>query len=298
MISVIIPTYNRERTILRSIDSVLRQTYDDIEVIVVDDCSTDRTGEVISGIGDSRVRYYRLEVNQGACTARNKGIELARGDHIAFQDSDDIWLPQKLEKQLAALMDNSADVCFCKLEKHCIDDSRLPYMFPEVKGSRFFSHRDMYLSSKASTQTILAKKRVCDDIRFDSKVRKAQDYDWTIRASEKYSFFYLDEPLAVQYLQDDSISVSGVKGSIEAREYFLRKYQYKFSSDPDFETALLRSLARNKTILINKYRIDALRELKRAYEISHSLRDRLKYCLAKMRIYGIYVEWSDREIMG
>ena len=97
-ISVIIPTYNRGNMIERAVRSVLNQTYNNIEVIVVDDGSTDNTEEVIKDIKDTSVIYIK-EANAGACVARNKGIDVSSGDYIAFLDSDDEWFPEKLEIQ-------------------------------------------------------------------------------------------------------------------------------------------------------------------------------------------------------
>jgi glycosyltransferase involved in cell wall biosynthesis len=99
-VSVIIPTYNRQHMVDRALGSVLNQTYRDVEVIVVDDCSSDDTEQVIARIDDTRIRYMRHEINRGAPAARNSGFAAARGMYVAFLDSDDEWLPEKLEKQL------------------------------------------------------------------------------------------------------------------------------------------------------------------------------------------------------
>ena len=128
MISVVIPSYNRENTISNSIESVLKQTYSDIEVIVVDDGSTDKTEDIVKGIGDNRIRYIKLEKNSGACVARNIGIMNANGSYIAFQDSDDIWHPDKLEKQYQAIKKYNADLVFCKMIK--ISPKTPPYVYP------------------------------------------------------------------------------------------------------------------------------------------------------------------------
>ena len=96
MVSVIIPSYNREKTIKRAVESGLNQTYKDIEVIVVDDCSSDKTIEILTSIKDKRFSYYKLDKNSGACVARNLGIEKVKGDYIFLHDSDDEWLPDKL----------------------------------------------------------------------------------------------------------------------------------------------------------------------------------------------------------
>ena len=94
---VIIPTYNREGTLLRAVNSVLSQSFTDLELIVVDDGSTDHTRELVESIKDNRLRYI-YQKNAGACAARNKGIDAAEGEFIAFQDSDDVWLKEKLAR--------------------------------------------------------------------------------------------------------------------------------------------------------------------------------------------------------
>ena len=99
-VSVVIPTHDRAHLVGRAIRSVLAQTFQDFEIIVVDDCSVDNTKEVVQSLADSRIRYLRHEINRGGSAARNTGIGAARGEWIAFLDSDDEWLPKKLEKQL------------------------------------------------------------------------------------------------------------------------------------------------------------------------------------------------------
>ena len=113
LISVIIPTYNRAKTIIACLDSVCNQTYSNIEIIVVDDCSTDDTREIITNYADHRVKYFCLDSNSGACVARNKGVELSHGEIIAFQDSDDIWHREKLEKQINFLIKGNFELVTC-----------------------------------------------------------------------------------------------------------------------------------------------------------------------------------------
>jgi glycosyltransferase involved in cell wall biosynthesis len=109
-VSVIIPTYNRAHLIGRAIQSVLKQTYQDFEVIVVDDGSIDNTEEVVKKIQENRVYYYKHDKNKGGSAARNTGISLAKGEYIAFQDSDDEWLPEKLEKQIGVFNNQTKNV--------------------------------------------------------------------------------------------------------------------------------------------------------------------------------------------
>ena len=114
-VSVVIPTFNRADTIGDSIKSVLEQTFKDFEVIVVDDGSTDGTESVVAAFGDSRIKYI-MQDNAGACAARNNGIRHANGEYIAFQDSDDYWMPRKLERQLQniSLHDSKIDICILR----------------------------------------------------------------------------------------------------------------------------------------------------------------------------------------
>ena len=115
-ISVIIPTYNRETLIVDSINSVLNQTYKNIEVIIVDDGSVDNTQQEIDKIKDNRIKYIKLEKNYGAPNARNIGIKNAVGQLISFQDSDDILYPNKLEKQFHNIINKKSNLDFCKIK--------------------------------------------------------------------------------------------------------------------------------------------------------------------------------------
>lgn len=106
LVSVIMPTYNCGAFISESIDSVLAQTYTDWELIIVDDCSTDDTDRIVGSYHDRRIRYIRNAQNMGAALTRNRALREARGRYIAFLDSDDLWLPEKLEKQIAFMETN------------------------------------------------------------------------------------------------------------------------------------------------------------------------------------------------
>ena len=100
LVSIIMPSYNTGRFIKESIESVLAQTYSNWELIIVDDCSTDNTDEIVAQFTDERIKYLKNEVNSGAAVSRNRALREAKGKWIAFLDSDDLWLPEKLEKQI------------------------------------------------------------------------------------------------------------------------------------------------------------------------------------------------------
>ncbi len=116
LVSVIIPVYNSERFIAKTIDSVLSQTYTNIEIIIVDDCSTDSSKQIIENYLNKSIIYFRQPTNQGAAVARNKALELAKGQYVAFLDSDDLWKSNKLEKQISFMKNNNVSFCFLAIE--------------------------------------------------------------------------------------------------------------------------------------------------------------------------------------
>lgn len=247
MISVVIPAYNREKTIKRAIDSVLMQTYTDIEVIVVDDCSSDNTEHVVKNYHDNRVHYIRHATNQGACVARNTGIENAHGAYIAFQDSDDSWRPEKLEKQLESLNVNHADICFCRMERHNYPGKK-ERLYPNLE-SGIVDYETLLLRSLASTQTIIAKREVCMRHRFDPAIKRMQDYDWMIRAAQEYSVCYVSDVLVDLYLQDDSITSFDYAKLCEINQVFLNKYASLCDKYPEFYIKRMDRIAYYKTIM-------------------------------------------------
>lgn len=115
LVSIITPMYNSENTISRTIESVLSQTYTDWEMIIIDDCSTDKSPEIVKKYqqSDNRIRYYKKEEQTGVAKSRNEAIRLSRGYYLAFLDSDDIWKDNKLEKQIDFMEKNKAGFCYC-----------------------------------------------------------------------------------------------------------------------------------------------------------------------------------------
>jgi teichuronic acid biosynthesis glycosyltransferase TuaG len=126
LVSIITPCYNSAPFISQTIESVLAQTYQNWEMIIIDDCSTDTSYEIISGFArkDPRIKVYHLEQNGGAAMCRNKAIEISHGEYLAFLDSDDLWLPEKLEKQLTFMQKNNADFSFTEYE-HILENEGL-----------------------------------------------------------------------------------------------------------------------------------------------------------------------------
>lgn len=205
MISVIIPSYNREDTIKRAVESVLKQSGEyDLELIIVDDCSSDGTVETIKSLmnKDKRIKLIKLEKNKGANFARNVGIEHSSGNIIAFQDSDDEWLEGKLEEQMEFINQGFQFITtsFYKI------DGRKTEKITLNSGNKVISQKDILPVNYLSTQTFLMTRNVIDEFKFDIDMPRLQDWDFVLRVMEKYDIFYIDKPYVNQYLQANSIS--------------------------------------------------------------------------------------------
>ena len=215
-ISVIIPTYNRADHIKKSVESVLAQTgqgelFDIIEVLVIDDGSTDNTDAVVTSIADERIRLYRMDVNSGAAAARNKGVDIAIGEWIAFQDSDDVWHEDKLKKQVEYLKSQPG----CSMVSHPIRayfEDGSDYVSAIAEGDDIVSllaKRNYY-----GTPTMLIKREAFNDIGgFDIELNALEDWEFALRFAAKYQIGMVDEALI-----DSDMILEGV--SADASAYY------------------------------------------------------------------------------
>lgn len=234
-VSVIIPAYNREGCVARAIDSVLAQTWQDFELIVVDDCSTDGTRAVLERYrGDPRVRLILSDVNRGGSGARNLGIQAARGELIAFQDSDDAWLAHKLAAQVAALdADPEAGICYCGA---LFSAGTRAYYIPEPVFARLEGDMadEMLRRTTTSTQTLVIRRAVLEAAGpFDEALKRFQDWDLMIRVAQVTKFAFLPEAMVVIYATPGNISSVVVNDAI-SRARILEKYADLYARRPDF----------------------------------------------------------------
>ncbi len=232
LISVIIPTYNRGHLINRAIQSILNQSYKDFEIIVVDDGSIDNTKEVIESFRDERIRYIHYKENKGANAARNIGIRAAKGDYIAFQDSDDEWLPQKLEKQIKILKDAPSDVGLVYTSFWRIMNDRRLYIPPkEIKPKEGYIHINLLKGNFISTQTMLLRKECFEKAgMFDENLPRLQDWDMVIRLSKHYLIRIIDMPMVNSYYTSESISENS-SSLVRAYKMILSKYRDDFENN-------------------------------------------------------------------
>ena len=199
VVSVVIPTYNRASLIQHAIHSCLSQrAAPPLEVIVVDDCSTDDTQSTVARFSKHAVRYIGLPTNRGGAAARNAGIEAARGTFLAFLDSDDTWQPDKLRMQIDAITastDPANTVCHTQVRAHGL--AREQCLPLRGKHSQEGMAEYLFMShGHIQTSTLLVPTALAKRTRFDPALRKHQDYDFCLRLEDKGAvFLFLPHPL-------------------------------------------------------------------------------------------------------
>ncbi len=207
-ISVIIPTYNRGKTIKESAKSVLDQTFKDIELIIIDDASSDDTESVVKSIRDDRIIYHKLPENKGAAGARNEGTKLAKGEFIAFHDSDDIWLPEKLEKQLSYIETHPEyDMVYGKVR---IISNEGSFDFPNeaVEGDLEGQLYPWLLRRNTiDTPTMFIRKTAFEEAGgFDGSLRCLEDWEFALRFSKDHKIGFLNEVVLDSYKSENGVS--------------------------------------------------------------------------------------------
>ena len=190
-VSILLPIYNRAHTLRRCLDSILAQTFTDWELIAVDDGSNDGSAEMVAG--DPRFRVLHHAQNRGASAARNTALAAAQGEFVALIDSDDEWLPAKLERQLAHLTARGADGCGC--EYWLVDGPRETQIrLPEPTSWLEELHTRCALGNGT---TLLARRTSLLAIGpLDEQLRLYEDWDWMLRFTQRFSYTIVEEPLA------------------------------------------------------------------------------------------------------
>jgi glycosyltransferase involved in cell wall biosynthesis len=227
-VSIIIPTYNREGLIEGSVRSVLAQTYRNFEIILVDDCSTDGTPEVISSLvkEDRRCRYIRHDINIGAQAARQTGIKAAKGELIAFLDSDDEWYPEKLEKQVEAFKRLPAKVgavhsgCDIYYES---TGRKKRFEVPILNG---YVYEKLLRRPGPLYPCLMVRRKCFGEIpdAIDPNVPSYQEWDTSINLARKYDFYFIDEPLMVYNIHKGETISSDLYRDIEGYLYVVKKH--------------------------------------------------------------------------
>lgn len=226
LVSVIIPTFNRAELLQRSLMSVLRQTYGKLECIVVDDCSTDNTEQMVKTIKDDRIKYIKNPENIGASRTRNVGIKAAKGDFIAFNDSDDLWEEDKLRLQLELLTRNSDfTMVYCPYYFHAgMKTNQVPASYIPVENRQGNIFKNLLKGNMIGTPTILIRRECLEKMGgFNEQLHASEDYEFVLRVAEKFKIGYVDEFLVNAYHLDEGINFNE-KNQINTFMYLLEKY--------------------------------------------------------------------------
>jgi glycosyltransferase involved in cell wall biosynthesis len=220
-ISVIIPCYNRVHLLGRAIDSVLNQTVRDLQLLIVDDASTDGTDRLVESYQDPRIEYIRHETNRGAAAARNTGLQSVSARFVAFLDSDDAWLEDKLEKQYAEF-EKGGDrlgVVYTRFRKI---DWRYEPSVQRLEGD--IRSRILVQNCVGTASTPMLRRECFDEPHaFDSTLEGSEDWDIWIRLAQKWEFRLVSEVLVLYYPQPISLTADR-SGALRANERLFRKH--------------------------------------------------------------------------
>lgn len=250
-VSVIIPTYNRKDFLLEAVDSVLAQTYEDFELIVVDDGSTDDTEEVLTS-NDERLIYI-YQVNRGVSAARNRGIELARGEFIAFLDSDDLWLPTKLQVQIAFVdQHHEAQICYTD-EVWIRHGVRVNAKKKHAKYSGWIYPYCLPLCI-ISPSSVLIRRGFFEEVgTFDPQLPVCEDYDLWLRVTSRIPVFFIPQRLIVKRGGHPDQLSQRSWGNDRYRVRALVKILESGILDPQMRELTIKELHRKCQILVNGY---------------------------------------------
>jgi len=228
-ISVILPVFNRQDCVGRAMKSVLEQTFEDFELLVVDDGSTDDTWNRINAVHDGRIRRIRHEINLGVAQAKNTGVKEATSAFLTFQDSDDVSLPNRLMEEYMTLSSFSKDVgmVYCGVYR---SEWKSKYLFPVPRiSSRASSYRHAlnYGVYNICSSSCLIRKEVFDKVgSFDSDLDVFVDFEFFIRFAKSFKVHYINKPLVIYNSSRDSVT----KRLVEVKRAKIRIYR-KFEND-------------------------------------------------------------------
>lgn len=251
-VSVIIPTYNRSRLVKEAVESVLAQTFEDLEVIVIDDGSTDDTRDVIEVIDDKRIKYFYKE-NGGVSTARNLGLDKSEGEYICFLDSDDLWPENFVEVMLQKLQDNlDYGAAYCSRTILYPDGRKVESYNAEHCKSGWIT-QGLFKKTFVSTPTLCFRERILEGFFFDESLRNSEDGDAWLRLSMQIKFLFVPD-IQVIIRAEHEVSPRRDSSSVNCnRMRVLERFYFKLGGDKFIKrkvamrklSHLYRSVAKN-----------------------------------------------------
>lgn len=224
LVSIIMPSYNTARFIKETVDSVLAQSYTNWELLIVDDCSTDNTDDVVAQFSDDpRIKYIKNSKNSGAAESRNRALREAKGKWIAFLDSDDLWEPDKLKKQIAFMKDNGYHFSYTN---YIEIDEESKIIGKSVTGPKSISKTGMYNYCWMGCLTVMYDAEAVGLIQIED-IRKNNDYAMWLKVCKKAKCYLLDETLARYRKRSGSISNHGYTKLIKWHYRLYRVAEHK-----------------------------------------------------------------------
>lgn len=273
LVSVVLPTHNRAPLLGRAVSGVLSQTYSHLELIVVDDGSSDETLQILQSVSDPRLRIVQHDDAKGAAAARNTGICCARGDFIAFQDSDDEWFEEKIERQMEVFQraETSVGVVSCGFwVQEGMRRTYFPYKRFRIREGDI--HNALLWENFLDTPSLLVKKRCLEKVGlFDERLPRFQDWELCIRLSQICFFAFVDSPLYVSHRQLSSISTNSLAG-LKALQIIFENNQETICADNKMHSHYLQWLG--MLCMENNKVLEARRNFRKAIALCPST---LKY---------------------
>ncbi|MBW2642659.1 MAG: glycosyltransferase [Deltaproteobacteria bacterium] len=260
LVSAIVPTYNRAHMIEKTIDSILNQSYPNMEVIIVDDGSSDNTEEVVRRYlhePTTQIHFYK-KPNGGCASARNKGVDLASGEYIAFLDSDDQWLPNAIDSMMKTLLETGADFVYSPTIQviNTIDEFTV---YPAASGRPDLFAREHFLTNLARSSAILYKRNIFEKLRIDERLRYNEDSDFLQKVALNFKGAYSPLPTAKVFLHETNKS----RNRVLIYQALLSSSENILADFPDFakslgekaktriyeiKSLLIRELVKNNTV--------------------------------------------------
>ncbi len=224
LVSIIMPNYNGAKYIRETVESVLSQTYTNWEILLVDDCSTDNSLEIVESYNDARIRIFKNETNRGGAASRNRALREAKGKWIAFLDGDDVWLPEKLEKQIKFMNKNGYGFSYSAYEE-MDESSRL--LGRVITGPKKVNKRKMFNYDWLGCLTVMYDQDLVGLIQIEEDIKKRNDYAIWLKVCQKTTCYYYPEVLARYRRRKGSVSHVGKWKLLKSQYYLFRRSEKK-----------------------------------------------------------------------
>lgn len=252
LVSVVLPVYNVEAYIGECVDSILNQSFQDFEIIVIDDCSTDNTIKLIESYNDPRIVIKKKETNKGLIDSLNLSLVIAKGKYIARMDGDDISKPERFQKQLDILENNNnIDVCGCWLKQFGMENRIIKYKeyHDEILAN-------MLWSCSMGMCSVMFKRKAFEGFKFDETKKHVEDYDFWSRVAWSSTFYNIQEVLYLYRVHNTQISTiykqTQEKGDIAIKLFLFKKLDY--NSDMFTDDLIIKFLLLDQFISVEEFK--------------------------------------------